>query len=170
MPALFQAVLLLVFPAGVIAAALYDATSYTIPNRLSAGLALAFIPVALLMGLPFATFGLCVAVGVAALAVGVAVFALGWMGGGDAKLAAACLLWLGPAAAVPFLLWTGVAGGALAVGLLSLRKAPGLAGLGPQWMGRLLQPGGDVPYGLAIAVGALAAFPLSPLARLAHGF
>ena len=170
MPPLVQAVLLLVFPAGVIAAAVYDATSYTIPNRLSAALALAFAPVALLLGLSLGEFGLCAAVGAAGLAVGVAMFSFGWMGGGDAKLAAACLLWLGPPAAVPFLLWTGVAGGVLAVGLLSLRKLPGLAAVGPQWAGRLLQSGGDVPYGIAIAAGALIAFPLSPLAHLSRGF
>ena len=83
---------------------------------------------------------------------------------------AACLLWLGAAAALPFILWTAAAGGALAVGLLFARRLPsGLAGAAPGWVARLLQPGGDVPYGVAIAVGALAAFPGSPLAQLAHG-
>jgi prepilin peptidase CpaA len=28
---------------------------------------------------------------------------------------------------------------------------------------RLLEPEGDVPYGVAIAIGALAAFPMSPI-------
>jgi prepilin peptidase CpaA len=64
----------------------------------------------------------------------------------------------------PFLAWTGVAGGALAVSLLLLRRTP-VANLvaGPAWVGRLLEPKGDVPYGVAIAVGALAAFPMSPI-------
>ena len=168
--AMFAQALMLIFPAAVIAAAITDSTRYIIPNRLCAALALAFVPAALAAGLPLASFAWCAGLGLAALAVGVALFAFRVVGGGDAKLAAACLLWIGPAAAVPFLLWTAVAGGALAVGLLMARRLPApLAAGGPAWVGRLLQPGGDVPYGVAIAVGALAVFPLSPLARLAHG-
>jgi prepilin peptidase CpaA len=162
---------LLVFPAGVIAAALTDATSYTIPNRISLALAAGFVAAALACGLPLPDFAACVGVGAAAFLAGVAMFALKLMGGGDAKLAAACLLWLGPAAAMPFLLWTAVAGGGLALLLLAGRRLPvPVAASGPAWVGRLLQPGGDVPYGIAIAAGALAAFPESALARLAHAF
>ena len=171
MPISFQALLLLIFPAAVIAAAITDATRYIIPNRLTAALALAFAPVALAVGLPLPTFAICAGAGLAALAVGVGLFALRIVGGGDAKLAAACVLWLGPPAAFTFLLWTAMAGGALAVGLMLARRAPALVtARGPVWVGRLLAPGGDVPYGVAIAVGALAAFPLSPLARLVHAF
>lgn len=171
MSSFLHSALLLLFPAGVIAAAITDATRYIIPNRLCAALALAFAPAALAAGLPLQTFALCGGVGVAALAVGIGLFALRLMGGGDAKLTAACLLWLGLPALVPFLLWTAIAGGVLAVGLLFARKLPMLAtAAGPSWMGRLLQPGGDVPYGVAIAVGALVAFPLSPIAHAAQGF
>ena len=171
MPPLIAAFLLLAFPAAVIAAAITDATSYIIPNRLSAALAVAFLPAALAAGLPLHTFAVCAALGVAALAAGIGLFALRVMGGGDAKLMAACLLWLGPAAITPFLLWTAVAGGGLAVSLLLARRLPApVTATGPRWVGRLLQPGGDVPYGVAIAVGALAAFPLSPLAQLVHPF
>jgi prepilin peptidase CpaA len=34
---------------------------------------------------------------------------------------------------------------------------------GPAWFARLAEPGQNVPYGVAIAVGALVAFPLSTL-------
>ncbi len=37
------------------------------------------------------------------------------------------------------------------------------AASGPVWAQRLLTEGEDLPYGLAIAVGALAAFPSSAL-------
>jgi len=40
---------------------------------------------------------------------------------------------------------------------------------GPGWFGRLATPGENVPYGVAIAVGALAAFPASSLAKLFPG-
>ena len=129
------------------------------------------MPVALLAGLPLQVFVVCAGTGLAALAVGIALFALRVMGGGDAKLAAACLLWLGPAALPSFMLWTALAGGALAVSLLLARRAPApFAARGPHWVGRLLSRDADVPYGIAIAVGALVAFPLSPLARLVHIF
>jgi prepilin peptidase CpaA len=152
-----------VFPLAVLIAALCDATTFIIPNRLSAALALAFLPVAVLLGLSLPTMGVCLAVGLAALVVGMGMFAAGWIGGGDAKLFAAAALWLGWPAVGPFLSWTAIAGGGLALALLVLRRAPTpvLTARGPAWVGRLLEPEGDVPYGVAIAIGALAAFPAS---------
>jgi prepilin peptidase CpaA len=157
--------LLAVFPAGVIVAALKDATSYTIPNWISAALALGFFPVALALHLPWSAMGGCAASGAAALLCGMGFFALGWCGGGDAKLLAACALWLGWPALLVFLLATGIAGGALAAGLMAARRGVigSLIAAGPGWLGRLFQPDGDLPYGLAIAVGALAAYPSSAL-------
>ena len=149
-------------PIGVIAAAIRDATSYTIPNWLSLALALAFFPTAFAVGLSPIAVGQCAAVGFAALLVGVAMFAAGWVGGGDAKLLAAASTWLGLGAVAPFLAFTALAGGALACTLMVLRGSPVIGAVrGPAWVSRLLQPKGDVPYGVAIAFGALAAFPSS---------
>jgi prepilin peptidase CpaA len=151
-----------VFPLLVLIAALTDATTFLIPNRLSAALAIAFIPTALIIGLSPSTIGVCLVVGLVVLLLGVGMFAAGWIGGGDAKLFAAAALWLGWPAVGSLLAWTAIAGGALAVGLLAARKATSpLAVRGPAWVGRLLEPKGDVPYGVAIAFGALAAFPTS---------
>jgi len=168
---LLQLALLTVFPALTIVAALRDATSYTIPNWISGGLILGFLAAALALGLSPPALGLHVAVGAAALVAGMAMFALGWIGGGDAKLFATAGLWLGWPAAGQFILITAVAGGGLAVALLGLRSVwlrPHLQG-GPAWFGRLATPGENVPYGVAIAVGALAAFPLSDLAKALPG-
>ena len=140
---LAQLIPIAIFPAGVIAAGLTDATSYTIPNRLSGFLAAAFVPAALAAGLPPMAVAASLALGAAGLAVGIAMFALRWIGGGDAKLMAACALWLGWSGVAPFLIWTGLAGGLLAVALVALRKAPlALDRVGPAWFGRLMQPGG----------------------------
>lgn len=162
--------LVLVFPAALVLAALRDATTFVIPNWLNAAIALAFFPAALLAVLPLVTFGLCAAIGFGALALGVFMFGFGWIGGGDAKLFAAAALWLGWPALMPFLAWTAVAGGGLALLLLFVRRLP-LASLptGQGWVGRLMQPGGDVPYGVAIAVGALAAFPSSAIVHAVSG-
>jgi prepilin peptidase CpaA len=151
-----------IFPLLVLMAALTDATTFLIPNRLSGALAIAFIPTALIIGLSPSTIGVCLVVGLVVLLLCVGMFAAGWIGGGDAKLFAAAALWLGWPAVGSLLAWTAIAGGALAVGLLAARKATSpLAVRGPAWVGRLLEPKGDVPYGVAIAFGALAAFPSS---------
>jgi prepilin peptidase CpaA len=166
---LVQLIPFAVFPAGVIAAAMTDATSYTIPNRLSAFLAAAFLPAALAAGMSPAVFAASLGLGAVGLAVGIAMFAVRWIGGGDAKLMAACALWLGWSGVTPFLIWTGLAGGILALSLVALRRAPvNLQTFGPAWFGRLMQPGGDVPYGVAIAAGALAAMPAAPWLRHLH--
>jgi len=161
-----QIAFLIVFPALVIVAALWDATSMTIPNWISAALVVAFAPAALLCGASWAQIGLSFGLGLAALAVGAAMFALRWIGGGDAKLLAASMLWLGVSGAAPFLFWTALAGGALSLGLIGARRAYGFIGVPVRqaWLGRLLAPAGDIPYGVAIAAGALAAFPHSILA------
>jgi prepilin peptidase CpaA len=166
-----QAALLTLFPALVIIAALTDATSFTIPNRISLLLLVIYLPASLLLGRPLTEIGVEVAVGVVALVVGMAMFAAGWIGGGDAKLFAVCALWLGLRGAPSFLLVTAIAGGGLAVLLLNARSSMlrTYFAAGPAWLARLATPGGDVPYGVAIAAGALAAFPQSGLVAAFHG-
>lgn len=167
-----QAALLLVFPILVIVGALRDLTSYTIPNWISGLLILGFVPAALALGLPLSTIGLNLGVGVIVLILGVAMFALNWIGGGDAKLFAAAGLWLGWPASAEYLLVTGVAGGVLTFALLGLRSMlirPYVLS-GPAWVNRLATPGGDLPYGVAIAVGALVTFPNSALMAAWGGF
>ena len=160
-----QVLLVLVFPALVITAALRDVTSYTIPNWISLSLIAAFPVAALAQGVPLATLGLCFAIGAAGLVAGMAMFAVRWIGGGDAKLFAAAALWLGWPAIVTYAAITGLAGGALAMALLALRSPlirPYILN-GPAWFVRLAEPGESVPYGVAICVGALVAFPTSTL-------
>jgi len=156
--------LLAVFPILVIVAAVTDATSYTIPNWISLALLAAFVPAAVVAWyalVPGAVLATNVGVGFAALLVGMAMFSFGWIGGGDAKLLAACCLWLGLPAIAPFLFWTTIFGGGLAMLLLVARRhgaqfvGPGA----PAWFARLFSREADVPYGVAIAFGALMAFP-----------
>lgn len=160
-----QSLPLLVFPALVITAALRDTVSYTIPNWISLALLAAFPVAALAQGLALPVIGLHLGIGVMALIAGMAMFALGWIGGGDAKLFAAAGLWLGWPAILPFLAVTGVTGGLLAVALLGLRSPLLRAYVvrTPPWFARLGESGENVPYGVAIAIGALAAFPGSTL-------
>lgn len=163
--------LAVIFPALVIVAAAHDVVSYTIPNWISGALVLAFFPIALLAGVDAAQIGLSALVGAVMLLVGVGAFAMRWIGGGDAKLLAASALWMGWPAVINFVLMTALAGGALAVLLMSLRGVGFgvVAARGPAWMGRLLEEKGAAPYGLAIAAGALFAFPGSRLMLAVQG-
>lgn len=156
----------------LIAAAAWDVKSLTIPNRLNGLLALTFLPAAALSGLSPLEAGLGVAGGAALLAGGLLFFALRWMGGGDVKLIAAAGLWLGLPAVPLFLLWTALAGGALALLLFTARRLTPQAAVqgAPRWAEPLLTRKGPVPYGVAIAAGALAAYPHSLLARGLAGF
>lgn len=163
-----QAVLLALCPALLIVAALKDATSYTIPNWISLALIVAFFPAAFAVGLPAEAVGAHVGIGTVALVAGMAMFALGWIGGGDAKVFAAAALWLGWPAVLPFILVTALAGGALAVSLLAMRSMllRRYVASGPPWLSRLAEPGENVPYGVAICVGGLFALPGGDLVRL----
>jgi prepilin peptidase CpaA len=165
-PDLVKPLVLGVFAVLVIAAALKDLASYTIPNWISVALTLAFAPAALAVGVSLASVGLAYAVGVGVLMLAAGMFALGWIGGGDAKLMAASALWVGLRGLAPFALYTGLFGGALALGLVALRSAwiRPILGAAPAWARRLATPGESAPYGVAIAAGALAAFALHPLA------
>jgi prepilin peptidase CpaA len=168
---LFQAALLSVFPALMIFAALSDATSYTIPNRISLLLLAGFVPTAFGLGRPMGEIGVDLAVGGAALVAAMGMFAAGWIGGGDAKLFAVASVWLGWAALPTFLAATAIAGGALALALLNVRAAwlRPYFGSAPPWLARLAAPDAAVPYGVAIAIGALAAFPQCALVQAFHG-
>ena len=79
---------------------------------------------------------------------------------------------LGAPAALSYVVMTGLAGGALALALISLRSPllrPYVLS-GPAWFGRLADPKEAVPYGVAIAAGALATFATSPLMQAWPGF
>lgn len=158
-----QLLSLAVLPALVIVAGLQDLTSMKIRNWISGALVVAFFPAALMLGLaPMAVAG-HVGVGALVLLVTVGLFALGQMGGGDAKLIPAISLWMGASGAGTFVLWTAVVGGAFSLLLLLARpRMPQIAGA-PGWVGVLMTPKNRIPYGVAIAGGALIAYPSSAL-------
>lgn len=164
-----QIPLLLIFPVLAVIGGLKDLTSYTIPNWISLALMAAFVPAALVSGAPLGQIGLCLAAGLGALVLGMGMFAAGWIGGGDGKLFAVCALWMGWPGAFMFLAYTGLAGGVLTLAILTLRSGylvPAVAGA-PAWLRKLASKDGDLPYGVAIAAGALWAFPHGALAAAA---
>lgn len=159
---------LVILPVLLAAAALYDLASYTIPNRLSAGLALLFAVFALAAGFDFAMLGWHLAAGLTGLVFGFSLFALGWIGGGDAKLFAAVALWLGFSDLLPYALAAALFGGVLTLVLLSLRKMPLPAALlNRPWALRLHDARSGIPYGVALAAGAFVLLPHTEIFRIA---
>lgn len=149
--------------AALAAGAARDVATRTIPNRLSLGLALAFPPFALMAGLGGEAVVAHAAAGGLVLLGGFALFAGGWLGGGDAKLAAAAALWLGPAATPVFLLATMLAGGVFAALILALRARPVPNASGLLWLRRLAAPEEGLPYAVALFAGGALALPRSAL-------
>ena len=83
------------FPAAMALAASMDLVTMTIPNRVCFAVAIGYFALAAALGVPLAAIAANLSCGVAVLAATFAMFSLGWIGGGDAKLAAATALWLG---------------------------------------------------------------------------
>lgn len=163
MSVIFSAVVV-ILPVLAVIAALHDLTTMKIPNWISAVLIVAFFPAAFALGLPLGVVGASVGLAIAMLVVGMGMFAANWIGGGDAKLLAASMLWMGVSGSVPFVLYTALVGGGFCLLLMTARShLPFFAQTGPGWVMRLMQPKGDIPYGVAIAIGALLAYPSSPL-------
>lgn len=161
----FAIVLTLIFPALAILAAVNDAATMKIPNWISIVLALAYVPVAWLAGISGFDIMISIGIGLGALIIGIALFAFRVLGGGDAKLLAASVMWVGVSGLLPYLLYTALAGGALSLMLLIIRKWAPLMPvvIGPRWIQRLLEPKGDIPYGIAIAVAAICVYPQTAL-------
>jgi prepilin peptidase CpaA len=155
-----EVALLTVLPGAVAFAAAMDLLTMTIPNRVSAAMAVAFFPLAALAGLGPAEIASHIGAGLLLLVIGLLLFIGGWFGGGDAKLMAAIALWLGFENLVAYLVYVALAGGVLAALFSSVRAAPlPRALLGQDWALRLHHPNGGIPYGIALAAGALLVYP-----------
>jgi prepilin peptidase CpaA len=152
--------LLLLFPAIMAFAAFSDLFTMTIPNRVSLALVAGFIALAILLGMPLKTFGLHLAAGMAVLVLTFTMFAFGWIGGGDAKLAAATGLWCGFGVLVEYLLLASVLGGLLTIAILYWRAyhLPNFA-LKIHWIFRLHHHKTGIPYGIALAAAGLMVYP-----------
>jgi prepilin peptidase CpaA len=140
----FTDLLLVWLAATLLVAAAVDVRTFTISNRLN-------LTVALAAPLYWYSVALALWPGVAVqLAAGAIVFVLlagafyaGMMGGGDVKLAAALSLWFPPAGTLKFLVMMSLAGGVLTLAMVALHRA------------RRREGRPEIPYGVAIAFGAL---------------
>ena len=141
----FTDLLLFGLAALLIAAAIIDVRTFTISNRLNLAVALGaplyWLSIALA---PWPGMAIQLALGGIVFVLFAGAFYAGMMGGGDVKLAAALALWFPPAETKLFLILMSIAGGVLTLGILAWHYA------------RRREGRPEVPYGVAIAFGALA--------------
>lgn len=155
-------VALFVFPFFMAFAASSDLLTMRISNRLVLLLVAAFFVLAFVTRMPPSELGLHIGCALVVLAVGFTFFAFGWIGGGDAKLAAATTLWLGFGLALHFLFYACLLGGALTLIILMLRRAPLTPFLARyRWLERLHDKKEGVPYGVALAIAGLLTYSSS---------
>jgi prepilin peptidase CpaA len=151
---------LFLFPALMAFAASSDLFTMTISNRVSLALIAGFFVMAFVVGLNGYDVLMHIGAGLAVLAVTFVFFARGWIGGGDAKLAAATALWLGFDPLMNYLLYASLLGGLLTLVMLRFRLVPLPSALaGQEWAERLHRADAGVPYGIALAASALLVYP-----------
>ena len=146
-------ILLILLAIILVVAAVIDVRTFTISNRLNATVALLAPVYWWSIALPlWPDAAIQVGVAAAVFAVLAITFYIGMMGGGDVKLAAALALWFSPGSTIKFLVIMSLAGGLLTViVLIAHRMRPGKIKNSDGETGG--KP--EIPYGVAIAIGAL---------------
>lgn len=159
---LYEFCVLAIFPIAMIFAAATDALSYKISNHISVIIVLGFIVLVPFSGMSISVIVSHVVTAAIVLVIGFILFARGWIGGGDAKVISAAVLWLGPGLIVPFLLIMAIAGGVLSVICLMVRQVPIPIWLAERgWLINWQTGVGSTPYGIAITFTALLLYPQS---------
>jgi prepilin peptidase CpaA len=144
-------------------AGVMDVATMKIKNELVLFLLATYAAFAPLTGMDLTIIGWNALLASAVLVTMFTFFSFGWIGGGDAKLVSVAALWIGPQHIFSFLVYTAVIGGALTLLVLQFRMVRLPADWQErEWLARLHQPQCGVPYGVAIAAGALAVFPGTP--------
>ena len=136
--------------------AAHDMRFRRLPNRSVLAVAALYVVAAPLAPTSAASFAAHLGTAAAALVLAAAMFRFGWIGAGDAKLAAAVFLWAGPAFSMPALLITSLCGLVLGLAMLAWNR------IAPRHLARSR----EVPYGIALAVAGAAAV-WAPLAQAA---
>ena len=117
-------------------------------------------------GMPLAEIGTHLGAAAIVLTVAFVFFARGWIGGGDAKLAAATALWLGFDQLLNYVILASLFGGLLTLLMMRFRLIPLPRWLENQpWATRLHRMDAGVPYGIALAIAALVIYPDTTLMK-----
>jgi prepilin peptidase CpaA len=151
---------LILFPLAMVYAGVVDLVTLKIRNVVVLAIGAAWLVLAPLAGFSLEELGWSVAVAGLVFACTFTFFALGWIGGGDAKLAAVAALWFQPEEALLFFVYASLFGGALTLAILQLRMRMLPAALERvEWIAQLQDTRTGVPYGVALAPATLLALP-----------
>jgi prepilin peptidase CpaA len=166
---MLEALIFVVFPFCMVYAALSDILSMKIANTVSMVLLLTFAVVAPFTDMEWSTYAWHFAAGALVLTVTFSLFALGGMGGGDAKLLAASAVWMGLGnQLLGYLLATTILGGVLTIAILSYRRSPLALYTGRNiFLRHFADETAGIPYGVALGLGGLIAYPDSALMQWA---
>lgn len=163
------AAIFIVFPFCMAYAAISDMLSMTIANRVSLLLVATFLILAPLTGMTWSDYGWHLAAGVVVLSVTFTLFAIGGMGGGDAKLLAATALWMGfGQELMQYLVYSAAFGGLLTMLILVYRRSPLSVYTGHNiFLRNLADRDVGIPYGIALGLGGIATYPNTALVQWA---
>ena len=166
---MLEALIFVVFPFCMVFAAVSDMLSMTIANRVSLILIAGFAVAAPLTGMEWSVVGWHFAAAGLVLAFTFSLFALGAMGGGDAKLMAASALWMGMSVhLVAYVIYASVLGGLLTLLLVAYRGSPLSMLTGTNmFLRHFADPKAGIPYGVALGVSGLIVYPSTPLMQWA---
>ncbi|MEJ1967533.1 MAG: prepilin peptidase [Rhizomicrobium sp.] len=163
-----ELLVLIVLPALLALAAGWDLASFTIPNFLQLALIACFAVFVVASGMSAGAIGGHLLAGCVGLAIGFTLFALGYIGGGDAKLFACIVLWFGFVNLLDYALVASLMGGVLTAAILAARRLPLPPVLdGQSWIRRLHDAKAGIPYGVALAAGAFAILPQTEIFKIA---
>ena len=140
----------ILFASAMLAAAVEDAARLRISNLISILVIVGAIAAMVIVGPAWLRWQ-NLAVFVLVLVLGTGAFAAGWLGGGDVKLFAAASLWFDFSSALGFVPLVFLSGGIVAIGYLIARP----------FRRESDRKSRRVPYGIAIAIGAILMIVLS---------
>jgi prepilin peptidase CpaA len=147
-----------IFLAIMLALAAYsDLRSMIIPNWISLVVFAGFFPAALMFGFTQELWLEHLLIGCVAFIVFVSLFFLGVFGGGDAKLMSALAFWIDLKQLILFLLLVSVSGAIIGLSKMAVILVRDLKSGTPLTRQRLTKA--EIPYGVAIAIGALLTLP-----------
>lgn len=163
---MLQAIILVIFPFCMVYAVISDMVSMTIANRVSLILIAAFALVAPFTGMEWSQYGMHFAAGGLVLAVTFCLFALGVMGGGDAKLMAATAVWFGfSPELLQYLVYAALIGGGLTLAIIVYRALPiSVYTGGNMFLRHFADKQAGIPYGVALGISGLIVYPSAPVA------
>ncbi len=153
---------IVVFCLATLHAAISDARTLEIANGVSIAIVLAFLPAAIITGLPMTALALHFGIAGLIFAGGVLLYANGLAGGGDVKFLAAVCVWWDTGNLGKYLVLVALLGGVLGICIILAGRFEGIRRIVP-WLSSGKSMKQPIPYGIAIAGAVFLMFNTLPV-------